>query len=65
MEAYFGLYILRGVFKGNNESVGELWSPVRGRPIFGNTVALNRFEDIGRMLRFDDRATRMARFCND
>ena len=36
MKAYFGLCILRGVFKGNNESVLELGSPVSGRPIFGN-----------------------------
>ena len=65
LEAYFGVCILRGVFKGNNESVRELWSPVSGRPIFGNTMALNRFEDIRRMLRFDNKATRKARLRND
>ena len=65
MEAYFGLCILRGVFKGNNESVRELWNPVSERPIFRNTMALNRFEDILRMLRFGYRGTRMARLRND
>ena len=65
MEAYFALCILHEVFKGKNESVRKLWSPVSGRPLFGNTMVLNRFEDIRRMLRFDNRATRMARLRND
>ena len=65
IETYFGLCILRGVFKDNNENVRELWIPVSGRPIFGNTMVFNRLEDIRRMLRFDNRATRMARLRND
>ena len=46
MEAYIGLCILPGVFKGNNESVRELWNPISGGPMLSNTMALVWFEDI-------------------
>ena len=52
MEAYLGMCIPRD-FKGNNKSVCEWRNSVSERPIFDNKMALSRFEDIGRMLRFD------------
>ena len=65
MEAYIGLCILRGVFKSNKESICQLLITVSRRPIFGNTIARNQFEDICKILRFDSGATTMARLRND
>ena len=42
-----------------------MWSLVNGKPIFGNTMALHRFEDTRGMLRSDNRTTRMARLRSD
>ena len=39
----------------------ELLSPESGRPIFCATMSLNRFKDILRFLRFDNKNTRVAR----
>ena len=65
MEAYIGLCILRGVFKSKNEELRELWNKETGRAIFRETMSINRFEEIRRMMRFDNRATRMTRLRND
>ena len=43
------------------EPIRELWSPESGRPIFCATMSLNRFKDIFRFLRFDNKNTRAAR----
>lgn len=61
LDAYIGLCILRGAYKSNNESVRELWNPETGRNIFGQTMSINRFEEIRSMLRFDNPATRASR----
>lgn len=61
LDAYIGLCILRGVYKSSNESVRELWKKETGRKIFGDTMTINRFEDIRAMLRFDNPLTRSAR----
>jgi hypothetical protein len=65
LDAYFGLCILRGVYKSKSESIRELWHPERGRKIFSSTMALRRFEEIRRFLRFDNRETRNARLQRD
>ena len=65
LDACIGLCILRGAYKSNDEDLRELWNPESGRPIFRDTMNINRFEEIRRMLRFDNRATKMARFRNN
>ena len=45
--------------------VRELWIPVDERPTFADAMALNRFQDICRTLRFDYRAIRIARLRNN
>ena len=61
LDAYIGLCILRGVYKSSNESVRELWKKDTGRSIFGDTMSINRFEEIRAMLRFDNPLTRSSR----
>ncbi|PAA53757.1 hypothetical protein BOX15_Mlig004292g1 [Macrostomum lignano] len=65
MYGYIGLCFLRGVFKGNMESIEELWSADCGRKIFAETMSLSRFKSLLRFLRFDNRETRAARLQRD
>jgi hypothetical protein len=58
--AFIGLIILRGLYKAAGESTRELWG-VDGRKDFPETMSYNRFIEIRRFLRFDDRATRDRR----
>ncbi len=61
MFGFIGLCILRGVFKGNMESIDELWRTNCGRKIFSEAMSLARFESMRQSLRFDNRETRAAR----
>ena len=65
IHAYLGLCILRGVYKGSNESLEELWSQDHGRKVFRDTMPLYKFTSIKRFLRFDNPATRNARLQRD
>lgn len=65
LKAYIGLCILRGVFKSKHQAVRQLWDPLYGPPIFNQTMALRRFEEIRRVLRFDNPMTRQARSIRD
>ena len=65
MEIYVSLNIFCELFTDNNESVCKLWSPFGESPIFGNTMAHDRFEDICRISCFDNRAIRRVRLQND
>lgn len=62
---FFGLCILRGVYRGNGENMEELWSEAHGRPIFKQVMSLTRFQEIQCALRFDNPETRQARLRND
>ena len=53
--------LLAGENKSHMEQLRELWSPQGGRPIFAATMPLNRFKDLLRYLRFDNKNTRAAR----
>jgi len=64
MEAFVGLLILRGVYRGSRESTEELWSE-DGRKDFRAGMSFNRFRMIRRLLRFDNKATRQSRLRND
>jgi len=61
LRSYIGLIILAGVYKSNHEAITNLWDEFSGRPIFRATMSLRRFQDITRVMRFDDRSTRPAR----
>ncbi|XP_066260434.1 piggyBac transposable element-derived protein 4-like [Euwallacea similis] len=59
MFAFFGLLLLAGVYRSNNESTESLWDCEKGRPIFGATMSLKTFKKISRVIRFDNRQTRI------
>jgi len=53
-----GILILLGVYQSKNESVNNLWDITHGRKVIRNAMKLNRFQNILRNLRFDDKAER-------
>ena len=59
--AFLGLVYARGVLLAKNDPVSAMWSKDYGRDIFRNTMPRNRFVEILRYLRFDDKNTRTAR----
>ena len=61
MKAVLGLLILSGAYRSNTESLEELWSLETGRPIFVATMCIERFKQILRFMRFDDKDTRAER----
>ena len=63
--AFLGLFIARGVLCARNEPVAALWSAKYGRDLFRSTMARNRYSEILRFLRFDDRAQRSRRVGQD
>lgn len=65
IEAYFGLLLLAGVYKSHGEAVKSLWNEEFGRPIFRATMSLERFVNITRVLRFDNRDDRPERRVKD
>ena len=59
--AFIGLCLARGVAKGRNEPLSSFWSDDTGRPMFRETMSRNRFKDIMRFLRFDNKDLRKSR----
>ena len=57
-DRFLGVVILIGVYKSNNENVAQLWSKEDGRPIFNKLMSRNRYQQILRVLRFDDANSR-------
>ena len=49
------------MYKSKHESLISLWNDLKGRPIFKATMPLQLFQDITRVIRFDDRSTRNER----
>jgi len=56
-----GVLLLIGVYKSNHENVSQLWSLTDGRPIFNKIMSRNRFQEMVRVMRFDDAEARRAR----
>jgi hypothetical protein len=54
MEAFIGLHILAGAFKGQYSSTEDLWSERDGHPVFRATMSRKRFCAIKTAMRFDD-----------
>lgn len=61
ISAFLGLSIIRGVFKGRGEPLPSFWDSSYGRSIFRETMSRNKFQDILRYIRFDDKQTRTRR----
>lgn len=62
LTAWIGLLLLAGVSKGNHENIREMWKDgPMSRPIFRATMSINRFEEIRKCIRFDDKDTRSER----
>ena len=55
-----GTLFLVGVYKSSNEDLSQLWHMEHGRPIFCKIISRNRFQNILRVLRFDDAAARRS-----
>ena len=55
-----GTLLLVGVNKSSNEDLSQLWHMEHGRPIFRKIISRNRFQNILRVLRFDDAAARRS-----
>ena len=49
-----GLMVLIGVYKSKNEDICQLWSLENGRPIFNKIMSRQCFQDVLRVVRFDD-----------
>eukprot|EP00066_Takifugu_rubripes_P029496 XP_011618762.1 PREDICTED: piggyBac transposable element-derived protein 4-like [Takifugu rubripes] len=65
LHAYFGVLILAGVFRSKGESAESLWDAETGREIFRATMSLENFHIISRIIRFDNRDDRPARWQRD
>jgi hypothetical protein len=48
------LMVLIGIYKSKNEDIRQLWSLENGRPIFKKIMSRQRFQDVLRVVRFDD-----------
>lgn len=59
--AYIGVLLLAGVYRSRNEATASLWNSHTGRAIFRATMSLQRFHDISRIVRFDDKPSRPQR----
>ncbi|XP_070604145.1 NADH dehydrogenase (ubiquinone) complex I, assembly factor 6 isoform X1 [Erythrolamprus reginae] len=65
LNAYIGLLLLAGVYKSYGEATKSLWNPETGRHIFRATMSLERFHEISRVLRFDNKTDRSERRAKD
>lgn len=65
MDAFLGLLLMAGVEKSWNVPVRELFLDKMSNPIYKATMSVNRFENIRRFLRFDDKRTRIRRLETD
>ncbi len=61
LRAFFGLLISAGHLKSCNENYRSFWHPFYGSYIFPATMGVNRFEQLLRFIRFDDKSTRSER----
>lgn len=61
LRAFFGLLISAGHLKSCNENYRSFWHPYYGSPIFPATMGVNRFEQLLRFIRFDNKSTRSER----
>ncbi|XP_047103800.1 piggyBac transposable element-derived protein 3-like [Schistocerca piceifrons] len=65
MECFLGLLLLSGVEKSWDVPIRELFLDEKANPTYKATMSVNRFEDIRRMIRFDDSHTHEAQSADD
>jgi hypothetical protein len=65
MEAFIGLLYIRGVCGCSKIKLDKLWGQTWGISIFSSTIPRDRFRQIMRFLRFDEKSTRSERLKND
>lgn len=65
MNAFFGILLQAGVEKSWDVPIRELFLDERSNPLYKATMSVNRFEDIRKALRFDDKRTRSVRLQTD
>ncbi|XP_065658824.1 piggyBac transposable element-derived protein 4-like [Hydra vulgaris] len=56
-----GVLLLAGVFHSKNQSIKELWNRLDDIPIFSASMQRDRFVNLRRCIRFDERETRNQR----
>lgn len=54
LQKFVGVLILIGAYKSRNEEISQLWSKKDGRKIFNDIMSRNRFQNILRVIRFDN-----------
>ena len=59
-DKFLGVVILIGIYKSNSKNVAHLWSKEDGRPIFNKLMSRNRYQQILRVLRFDNANARRS-----
>lgn len=64
-DAFIGLLYLRGALNQNNFPAREMWNVDIGCPKFKATMSRNRFMEIKKYIRFDNRNTRSERLKTD
>src|SRR6218665_1905437 len=65
MNAFLCLLLLAGTYRAKLEPLRDMWCSEHGRPIFTATMSVNRFVDILRFLRFDNKVSREHRRASD
>ena len=65
LDAFLGILYLRGVTESKNVEVDLMWSEKYGFPFIKNVMSRDRFREIMRFLRFDDKSTRSIRLQSD
>nr|XP_004208062.2 piggyBac transposable element-derived protein 4-like [Hydra vulgaris] len=65
LHEFIGVLLLAGVFHSKNQTIKELWSKLNGIPIFSTSMQRDRFVNLRRCIRFDERETRNQRRFED
>ena len=65
LDKFLGLVIARDVLGARNQETKSLWNLKWGYPIFNETMTRNRFTEILRFVRFDEKSQRKHRIAND
>ena len=60
LKKVIGTLLLVGVYTSSNKDLYQVWHMEQGRSIFHRITSRNRFQDILRVLRFDDAAARRS-----
>jgi len=65
LKAFIGLLLSAGTNRAHMEPITDLWSTHNGRPLFIASMSRNRFTELLKFLRFDNKQTRPTRRATD